>query len=333
VKQVLLLNDGKTGHFNQTLAVSYAVDKLYKTETDIAKIKVNRFTKYILRLMLNHTFGRNILKHKSIYSFINYFYSIDIPLKSYNIIISSGKDTSLLNAWLGLKNSSIYNIYIGNPKKLNHLLFDTLFSILEHGFENEIILNVAPTLPFHGNLDIFCKKFNLNKQLNYVTLLIGGDGSGYSYGENEYENLIDFVNNTAKSINWLVTTSRRTPIEIEKKLQQNMKVSKFIAYHQNPQKVVAGFLMLSETVFVTQESASMINEAISFKKRVVTLYPRDKKEDDNYIAILKNFSQKRYIYMQDINELANFSIKDIELKTLRQSSIDELVEKLKGVIG
>ena len=329
MKRVLLLNDGKLGHFNQTLAVSYAINKLYKTQTDIAVIKVNRFTKYILRLMLNSSIGRNILKYNFMYYLVNCFYNINITLKSYDIIISSGKDTSLLNAWLGLKRSN-HNIYIGNPKKLNYLLFDTILSVLEHGFKNEIILNVAPTVPFLKDLDTFCMDFGINRQLKYVTLLIGGDGSGYHYSQEEYNKLVNFVNSTP-DYNWLVTTSRRTPLHIEKKMQKDMKCAMFVAYNQEPKKVVGAFLKLCDMAFVTQESASMLNEAISFQKPVVSLYPKDKKEEDNYKAILNNLSEKEYIYMQDINELREFRVEDIKLKTLKQNSIDEMIEKLKGI--
>jgi len=328
MKRVLLLNDGKAGHFNQTLAVSFAIDTCYRPQTETAGIKVRRLGKYLLRWMLNHSFGKKILEHPMLRSCIHCFYHIDIPLHSYDIIISSGKDTSLLNAWLGLLYGS-HTIYIGNPKKLNPLLFNTVLTVLEHGFENEIVLDVAPTLPFQGEIDDFCQKMHLNKSAKYVTLLIGGDGSGYLYDEKDYDRLTAFVNRTAKEVNWLVTTSRRTPVEIEKKMQREMKAAKFIAYHQNPQKVVAGFLTLSETVYVTEESASMVGEAIAAQKKVITLYPRYRKGDKDYQKILSKYRKNHRIVSWSMEEMQDFNMQKVDITPSDSNSIDEMIMKLK----
>jgi len=329
--RVAVLKDNKAGHYNQSLAVSKAIQELYEDiQVDIYNIKVYKLSKYLLRFMLNNHFGRKLLSKSFSLKFVKFFYKIDKPLSEADIIVSSGKDTSMLNIWLKLVYEA-KSIYIGHPKKLNYKLFDIVFTILDLGFENQIVLNVSPTLPYIGDIEKFCKEYNLDINDSYYTLLIGGDGSGYQYSEKEYDNLISFVNSHQEK-KWLVTTSRRTPLHIEKKMQKDMKCAMFVAYNQEPKKVVGAFLKLCDMAFVTQESASMLNEAISFQKPVISLYPKDKKEEDNYKAILNNLSKKEYIYMQDINELREFRVEDIKLKTLKQNSIDEMIEKLKGIV-
>jgi hypothetical protein len=329
--RVAVLKDNKAGHYNQSLAVSKAIQELYEDiQVDIYNIKVYKLSKYLLRFMLNNHFGRKLLSKSFSLKFVKFFYKIDKPLSEADIIVSSGKDTSMLNIWLKLVYEA-KSIYIGHPKKLNYKLFDIVFTILDLGFENQIVLNVSPTLPYIGDIEKFCKEYNLDINDSYYTLLIGGDGSGYQYSEKEYDNLISFVNSHQEK-KWLVTTSRRTPLHIEKKMQKDMKCAIFVAYNQEPKKVVGAFLKLCDMAFVTQESASMLNEAISFQKPVISLYPKDKKEEDNYKAILNNLSKKEYIYMQDINELREFRVEDIKLKTLKQNSIDEMIEKLKGIV-
>ena len=329
--RVAVLKDNKAGHYNQSLAVSKAIQELYEgIQVDIYNIKVYKLSKYLLRFMLNNHFGRKLLSKSFSLKFVKFFYKIDKPLSEADIIVSSGKDTSMLNIWLKLVYEA-KSIYIGHPKKLNYKLFDIVFTILDLGFENQIVLNVSPTLPYSGDIEKFCKEYNLDINDSYYTLLIGGDGSGYQYSEKEYDNLISFVNSHQEK-KWLVTTSRRTPLHIEKKMQKDMKCAMFVAYNQEPKKVVGAFLKLCDMAFVTQESASMLNEAISFQKPVISLYPKDKKEEDNYKAILNNLSKKEYIYMQDINELREFRVEDIKLKTLKQNSIDEMIEKLKGIV-
>jgi len=329
--RVVVLKDNKAGHYNQSLAVAKAIQELYEyIQVDIYTIKVYKLPKYLLRLMLNNPFCRRLLSKPYSLNFVKFFYKIDKPLSEADIIVSSGKDTSMLNIWLKLVYGA-KSIYIGHPQKLDYKLFYKVFTVLDLGFENQIVLNVSPTLPYSGDIEKFCKEHNLKVNDSYYTLLIGGDGSGYHYSEKEYDNLIAFVN-SHQDKKWLVTTSRRTPLHIEKKMQKDMKCAMFVAYNQEPKKVVGAFLKLCDMAFVTQESASMLNEAISFQKPVVSLYPKDKKEEDNYKAILNNLSEKEYIYMQNINELREFRVEDIKLKTLKQNSIDEMIEKLKGIL-
>ncbi|MEO1954504.1 MAG: ELM1/GtrOC1 family putative glycosyltransferase, partial [Campylobacterales bacterium] len=98
---------------------------------------------------------------------------------------------------------------------------------------------------------------------------------------------------------------------------------------QEPKKVVGAFLKLCDMAFVTQESASMLNEAISFQKPVVSLYPKDKKEEENYIKILDNLDRRKNIYRCAIEKLNELDLEEIEFKTLENSSIVELKRELK----
>jgi mitochondrial fission protein ELM1 len=331
MKKVLLLNDGKLGHFNQTKALSYALNHIVDTHTQTIHIKIKKSAKYLLRGLLNSTIGTRYLSNPNALKWIGFFYDIDEEITKYDIIISSGKDTSLLNAWLGLV-YGCQTIYIGNPKKLNHRLFNRIFSVLDLGFDNQIVLDMAPTMPLQVDIDLFCREYRLNKNDRYYTLLIGGDGSGYRYSIDDYQKLIALVNNTPKEIKWLITTSRRTPKEIEEMLLKQMKCAYFVAYHQNPQKVVAPFLTLSQVVFVTQESASMIGEAISSQKKVVTLKPNGAKIEENYQKILDKYIKSKAMVSLDIDAIDEFDMDRFDIMPFEHNSIWELKEKLKEII-
>ena len=331
MKKVILLNDNKAGHFNQTKALSYAINQIQATDTQIINIQIKKIAKYLLRVLLNSKIGQKYLSNPNSLKLLEFFYDIDGDISQCDIIISSGKDTSLLNAWLGLA-YGCKNFYIGNPKKLDYRLFDSVFSILDLGFDNQILLDMAPSMPLQVDLDNFCKQYNLNPNDTYYTLLIGGDGSGYRYSLDDYQKLIELVNNTPQDIKWLVTTSRRTPKEIEDMLQKSMKCAYFVSYHTNPQKVVAPFLALSQIAFVTQESASMISEAISSQKPVVTLKPNSAKIEENYKKILNKYIKYKTIISLDIDDIDKFDIKSIDIVPFEYNSIEELKEKLKEII-
>ena len=328
MKRVLILSDGRAGHFNQSLAVAEAIKKLDEVEVKFIDVKVKKFGKYFLRVFLNTALGQKLSENADLLKFIHLFYEGYTWNKKPDVIISAGKDTSLLNAFLALTYGS-KNFFIGHPKKLDHQLFTAVFTVLDLGFDNQILLDVAPTLAYNGDLNEFAKRYSLDLESEYYTLLIGGDGSGYQFQYEDIDKLISFVNDTADKVKWLVTTSRRTPESYEEKMEKEMKTECFIAYHKNPQKVVAGFLELSKLVFVTEESASMVSEGVAFGKPVISLCPKIYNPDKNYMSILENFSIKKRIKRVKISQLKNFEVSLENFYTLGNDSFVEIAKKIK----
>jgi len=328
MKKVLILSDNRAGHFNQSLAVAEAIKSLGTVEEVYVEVKVKKLEKYLLRMLLNSKTGRKLFENRPSSKMIQKFYDGYEWDGKPDIIISSGKDTSLLNAMLALMYGST-NFFIGNPKKLDQHLFSGVISVLDLGFDNQIVLDVAPTRSYKGDLTAFAAIYDLDPHYEYYTLLIGGDGSGYRFEEEDIEQLIAFVNATADKVKWLVTTSRRTPEAYETKMEKEMRTECFIAFHKNPQKVVAGFLELSTAVFVTEESASMVSEGVASRKPVVTLAPEHHDADKNYQKILQKFSIEKRIQRVEISKLENFEIDLKDFRLLEHDSCNEIAKKLK----
>ena len=309
MKNIWVLSDGKPGHYNQSLAVAEALQTLTPATVDTIPLRVRSVGKYLLRGLLNRKWGRWILKHLFSPSMTTLFYDVNLPKGIPDIIVSSGKDTSMLNALLGIWYGA-KTLYVGHPKKLDNRLFTHVLTVLSLGFDNEIVLDVAPTLLYRGDIKAFCNKYKLDPKARYWSLLIGGDGAGYHYTQQEIDALIGFVNATSGQVQWLVTTSRRTPNDFEAQMQQQMKAAVFVAYNQKPEKVIGGFLTLSERVFVTEESASMVSEAVASGKAVVTLYPSSYSAEDNYCKILQKFETSEHAFERkavlSLNKLMTF---------------------------
>ncbi len=306
MKTIWVLSDGKPGHYNQSLAVAEALQTLTPATVDTIPLRVRGMGKYLLRGLLNRKWGRWILKHLFSPNVVTLFYDVNLPAGRPDIVVSSGKDTSMLNALLGLWYGA-KTLYVGNPKKLDNRLFTHVLTVLDLGFDNQIVLDVAPTRPYRGDLELFCNRYKLDPNARYWSLLIGGDGAGYHYTQKEIEALIAFVNATSNRVQWLVTTSRRTPEAFEVQMQQQMKAAVFVAYNQKPEKVIGGFLALSEQVFVTEESASMVSEAVASGKPVVTLYPTSYAAEEDYRRILEKFEGRSLLQRQSIEMLGKLS--------------------------
>ncbi len=140
-------------------------------------------------MLLNTRWGEYFFKRFPSSVWIDLCYSGYDQKERPDIVVSAGKDTSLLNALLALMYGS-RNLFIGYPKKLDNHLFTAVLTVLDLGFGNQILLDVAPTRAYGGDLDAFISKFHLDPEADHHTLLIGGDGSGYRYDEEDIDRLI-----------------------------------------------------------------------------------------------------------------------------------------------
>jgi len=325
---IVVIKDNKPGHYNQSFAVAETLNQMSNGKILSVDVEIRKISKYILRFLLNGKITRVWLGKYFKKEWLWFFYKIGKQIKETpDIVVSSGRDTSLLTALFGL----IYGaktLFIGNPKKLDHMLFTSVLTILDLQLENQIVLDTVPSRPLNSNMEIFCHTYKLDQKKTYYTLLIGGDGAGYQYNEEEYDTLIKFVNSTSKNVNWLVTTSRRTPERLEAKMQQEMETAVFIAYNREPKKVISDFLALSEMIFVTEESASMVSESVGAQKQVATLVPKIAKPEKAYQQILEQLVDKKRICRYRISSLAYEDVDECMCEPLQRTSEEELKEKL-----
>lgn len=312
--RVLFLKDDKPGHYNQTEGLLLYLREIFPNlEVEYIEVEIkSKFSRKILRFLLNNF--SSFFKKESRLEYLSFFYKkFELPKKNPDLIISTGGNVSNINAWFSKAYNS-KNILNGALRGLKEELFTYVTTVIDLGYKNQIILDVAPSLITKEKLELAANKFleekKLSKEFIYYSLLIGGDGAGYKYDDKFYNDLIDFVKNISKekNIKWLITTSRRTPEKIEEKLKNSLKdfCAYFVDYNNNPQKVMLPFLGLSEKIFVTEESSSMISEAILSEKDVITIGTEKNKADLKYKQILNKFVYLGYIGRCNFNNEFDF---------------------------
>ena len=318
---ILVIKDDKPGHYNQTEGLVLILKDIY-SNSNIEYIDIeikNKISRKILKYLLNRF--PKLFKDIKSFRYLKYFYKkFSIPKIKPDLIISTGGNTSNFNAWLALAYSS-KNLLNGALRGLKEELFTYVTTVIDLGYKNQIILDVAPNTITKEKLIEksieFSTLHNLDMNQKYYSLLIGGDGAGYKYDDKFYDDLIDFVEKTSKeeNIKWLITTSRRTPLEVENKLEEKLKdyCSYFVSYNKKEEKVLLPFFGLSEAIFVTEESSSMISEAVSTQKTVYTIGIENSNPDKNYKTILDKFVKNDFIMRIDIKtfEVKNIKIKDV----------------------
>ena len=193
------------------------------------------------------------------------------------------------------------------------MLFDALVTV-ERYYEDSsnIIASITPSI-YSPEV---CEQAAEHKGLKeHLLFLIGGEGIGYSYKEDEWEDLIKVIKKLHKTTNLPITivTSRRSDPKVEKKIQsklQNIPLDYSAWFHQGAKNFnLAALFGSAKNIFVTEDSAMMISESISSGKPVTTLFPISIQSPLRYKAHIQKYLDLNLITREPIED---FLIKDIE---------------------
>ena len=110
--------------------------------------------------------------------------------------------------------------------------------------------------------------------------LVGGNAGPFRYRRKEWDRLLDFIAEISKAwgTRWLVSTSRRTPDYVADKLAELAKdesvVARFIDYRTAGPGTLPEVFAKAEVILCTEDSSTMISEAVSARLPVVGVAPR-----------------------------------------------------------
>lgn len=332
---VLVIRDDKPGHYHQTEGLLLSLREIYPEMTvEYTECEIrSKMSRSLLKVLLNHctTFFERSLSLE----YIHYFYkSYNLPPNKPDLILSTGGNTANLNVWFA-KAYHGKNILNGRVRGLRETLFTKVTTVIDLGYPNQIVIDVAPNSITAEKLKTESHTFlDLHRlQGEFYALLLGGDGAGYRYDDTFYEELIAFLKRISATddIQWLITTSRRTPRKVEEKLKHHLKdyAAYFVAYNTKPEKILLPFLGASKAVFVTEESASMISEAIAARKPVYTLRSKEANPDRNYQKIVEKFLTKKWIKRIDIHSAKDVEIRLDDFEALSSDSYVQTAKKIK----
>ncbi len=111
-------------------------------------------------------------------------------------------------------------------------------------------------------------------------LLIGNSSAKIAFSEQDWRNIVRMVNELwkKKGRQWLISTSSRTGRELESLFKQGIEpdaILDAVWYSESPRKVTKAFLGLSERVFVTMDSLTMLTEAVASGRKTYALCPAE----------------------------------------------------------
>ena len=201
--KIAIVADKKAGHLSQCLGLRNIIKK-YSNDKDIFILGKDLIS---LPGFLERTLT---LLRENLYLFVLRLLNPSVVDHKFDFVICSGSRTAV-PAYLLAKASGARVIYIGTPKFRLMKKFDGIVST-KHDISNvyKVISTHLPPTKF----DPYDEKRELD---NRSLVLIGGEGSGYDYGEKDWYRLaFEF-----KNINTTFVNSRRTPRFAWKNLKEN----------------------------------------------------------------------------------------------------------------
>ena len=287
-KKIVILSDGKPGHYNQSLGI---MDQLSDDEYQLVEINFrSKWHDNILRIFLS-LFPGGKLADKVIWSILFFSLTEETISKLKNIqsvalILSTGSSVAAVNLLLG-QLLAAKTVTCRPPSPVGTRQFDLAILPRLYWRQPERI-NVCRTLGVPNRISPerlehfrpLSQKVS-SSQRSKIGLLIGGNSPLHNMSKKVATRWIDFLIQLVKSRKWqvLLSTSRRTPKVIEEYIADIVKdrnddfpINLFS--HQIPSSSQFKFehiLANSDLLLVTEDSFSMVCEACSSGKPVVIL--------------------------------------------------------------
>lgn len=254
--QILILSDGKPGHLNQSLAFA----KLTGARYQVRKVRFrNRVCK-----ALSYVF--DMLKIRCGQLFV-----VDQTLPPCRLVVSAGSETYYANRVLAKRNRarSVALMLPGGYR------FDfDLIVAQEHDRppkrDNLLVLPVNLSCPVRE-----CLVDRIAKNSPCIAVVIGGASRHFEMSVEKLKEQLTQIFALFPDGDFLVTTSRRTPGEVDQLLEE-FPFRYRLLYSRDTRNPLADFLSVADYVFITEDSTSMISEAVCYGRSNVEILGLEK---------------------------------------------------------
>ena len=272
---VLILNDGRTGHLNQSIALAKYLNLPY----DIVEVHFkNKLCK-----ALSYFFDKIGIS-------VSFLLNLKIS-RHYKVVIATGSSTYYAAKFLA-KKMQAKSITMMLPKGYC-LNFDMMF-VQSHDMpsKQKNIIEIPANFAYVEPQGIYSAK------KKSVGIVIGGDNKIFKMSVKELKKQLDFIKVHYKGYEFAITTSPRTSKEVEK-LIESYHFDYEVVFSKNAINPIADFLEQCETVIITGDSTSMISEAISYGESNVLVLPLQSQKINKFERFVESLEKEEYLHIFD----------------------------------
>ena len=332
---VLILRDRRPGHFHQSEGVVKALERI----CPVSVLRIDLARPRFLRGRALRGAIRALSATPS--NALRLIHGIDINrLSKPDLIVSAGAETLSANAILA-RHFDTPNIFIGSLREMPETAFTAVLTVYpSQAVRPRHILTLKPP-PFDPDGIPTARAISSAADLRgkRAALLVGGPSGSHDWSEKDWDRLVKLITTTADDLDmsWTITNSRRTPDaasgRFEKLAREHSGVSGFIDI-RNEGSGSATALYGADILAVTEDSATMLMEAVATRRPVVGLVPETRREtkDDEAIDALERERRLSRLPLADISG-ERFADAVLTVEPLSENPLDLLAEKLSAVSG
>ena len=268
-------------------------------------------------------------------------YRIDAAtLPETDLVVSAGGETQMPNICV-TRLLGVPNIFCGSLLRgLEPENFSLIISSYDRDAESPrhlVVLKPSSIDPDVLGRPKLVPRYGAERPPALAGLLIGGRAGRFHYRWKEWEKLLAFAAEMSKAwgTRWLITTSRRTPDAVADRIAALAKdesvVAKFIDFRTAGPGSLREIFVRAETIVCTEDSSSMISEAVSARLPVVGVAParhRFNEDERLYRDFLIRNGWHRVLPIASLSP-ETFAQALAEIEPLQENPLDVLAAKLK----
>lgn len=220
-----------------------------------------------------------------------------------DLVISAGGATEWVNARLARAHGAA-NIFLGSLRTCSPDAFTVLPRIETGDAPQILVMDLVPSEIDASAVAAAAETELSNLGGRYWTVLIGGDGSGCVWTPSDYAVQADLIiaEAAAAGVRLIVTSSRRTGEAGERvwrdKLAAGDRLELGVWYSRREVETsprLAAMLGRAERIIITEDSASMVNEAVATGRPVATIAPTATKPNTLLEGMLQRLEARRLV--------------------------------------
>jgi uncharacterized protein len=333
--KVIFLADTRPGHYHLAQGVIAALRRLRPVE--VTRIEVIR------KWIVPTRWLRSRIKSKGFFPprMLRMAYRIDAnALPKADLVVSAGGETQMPNICVA-RFLGVSSIFCGALLRgLGPENFDLVISSYDKDAGSDrhvIVLKPSAIDPDALGRPAVVPRYGPELHPRLAGLLVGGKAGPFRYRVEEWERLLGFIAEIAKAwgTRWLVSTSRRTPAAVADRIAELAKddsiVACFIDYRTAGPGTLPEIFGKAEVIICTEDSSTMISEAVSARLPVVGVAPaahRFTDEEQDYRSFLIRNGWCRVLPIAALTP-ASFASALSEIEPIKQNPLDALAAKLK----
>ncbi len=334
--KVIFLADTRPGHYHLAQGVIAAIGRLRPVE--VTRIEVKR------KWIVPTRWLRARINAKTFFPprMLRMAYRIDAySLPRADLVVSAGGETQMPNICVSRFLGGVPSIFCGS---LLRGLAAENFSLIISSYDRDAgsprhIVTLKPSAidPDRLGRPKTVPRYGPNLYPRLAGLLVGGNAGPFRYRRSEWERLLAFIGHVSREwgTRWLVSTSRRTAESVAdligKAAEDRSVVERFIDYRKAGPGTLPEIFAKAEVIVCTEDSSTMISEAVSARLPVVGVAPRAHRFTDDEREYRDFLIRNDWCRVLPIAELspANFAAALGEIRPLEENPLDTLARRLK----